>query len=289
MEFKQPKRKNPNLEHFSRDELNLAYEFSKRIYDEFGTILKAVVLFGSAARRAVRGLRGSAEGRDQAVPETSMPSGSENKGDIDILIVVDDVTLQLTPELVEAYRIIIDEAILAVSPKLHVTSLKLTNFWEYVRTGDPVAVNLLRDGLAILDTGFFEPLQALLIRGRIRPTPEAISTYFFRAPKTLHNSKWHILQATLDLYWAAIDAAHAALMKVGEIPPSPEHVADLLEEKLVRTRKLERKYAEMMRNFYQLSKRIIYREIKEVTAAEYDHYYRDAEAFVNRMERFIKN
>ena len=52
------------------------------------------------------------------------------------------------------------------------------------------------------------------------------SLYFGRAPITLRNSKWHLNQATIDLYWAVIDATHAALMKLGEIPPSPEHIPD---------------------------------------------------------------
>jgi len=110
----------------------------------------------------------------------------------------------------------------------------MTSFWEYIRNGDPIAINILRDGVALIDTGFFEPLQVLLRRGRIRPTQESIWLYFIRAPNTLHNSKWHILQATLDIYWACVDACHAALMKIGETPPTPEHVADLLEDKLVK-------------------------------------------------------
>ena len=145
----------------------------------------------------------------------------------------------------------------------------------------------MREGVALLDTGFFDPLHALLVKGRIRPSPESVWTYFTRAPKTIHNSKWHILQAVLDLYWAVIDSSHASLMKLGEIPPSPDHVADLLELKMVRPGLIDRKYAATMRKFYHLQKRIVYREVKEISGAEYDLLLKEAQGFVSSMEKFI--
>ncbi|MBI2142625.1 nucleotidyltransferase domain-containing protein [Candidatus Woesearchaeota archaeon] len=263
MEFRVQTIDNPNLSKYSRDDLGLAYDFSKRVYDEFGSFLKAIILFGSVAR------------------------SKEKAGDIDLLVIIDDVTTELSPEIVQAYRIIIEKTVAATSTKLHVTSLKLSTFWEYVRSGDPVGINILREGVALLDTGFFDPLHALLVKGRIRPSPESVWTYFTRAPKTIHNSKWHVLQAALDLYWAVIDSAHAALMKLGETPPSPDHVADLLEQRLVRQGLLERRYADIMRAFYSLQKQILYREVKELSGVQYDKLLKDAQDFVAQMERFI--
>ena len=135
---------------------------------------------------------------------------------------------------------------------------------------------------------FFDPLQVLLKQGRIRPSPEAIWGYFIRAPATLTNSKWHITQATLDLYWAVIDAAHAALMRIGEIPPTPAHVADLIQDKLVRTKRVDSKYAKIMRNFYELSRKITHREIKEVSGDEYEKYLKDAKDFVDTMKKIVE-
>ena len=43
------------------------------------------------------------------------------------------------------------------------------------------------------------------------------------------------MQACVDLYWAGIDAAHAALMAVGAMPPSPEHVPDMMQTHLFYT------------------------------------------------------
>src|SRR3989338_120697 len=191
MEFTVEKRVHPNFESYEEKEIDIAYEFAKKAYKEFGSFLKAIVLFGGVARK------------------------KKNTNDIDILLIVDDLSIVISEDMIQAYRIIVQKIVADTSTKLHITTLKFTSFWEYVRAGDPVAINLLRDGIALLDTGFYEPLQSLLMRGRIRPTYESIWSYYSRAPITLTNSRWHITQATLDLYWAVIDSAHAALMSEG--------------------------------------------------------------------------
>ncbi|MFH2028122.1 MAG: nucleotidyltransferase domain-containing protein [Nanoarchaeota archaeon] len=259
------KKTNPNIDMYRKEDLDLAYAFTRELHKEVGEFIKGAIIFGSAARK------------------------TESHGsDIDLLIVIDDLSLHLSPDLIEAYRIIVQKIIVKVSTRLHITTLRFTSFWDYVRNGDPIGINILRDGFAIIDNGFFEPLQILLRRGRIRPSPESIWAYFMKAPNTLHNSKWHILQGTIDLYWAVIDSAHAALMSLGEVPASPSHVADMMEEKMVKKKLLEKKYVTMMRDFYKLSKMVTHREISEIKGREFDRYHKDASDFVTRMRQFIK-
>ena len=265
MKFQIKPRQKININKYPNEDVDLARSFAKRLYNEFGDFLKIVVLFGSAARKV-----------------------ESPRGDIDVLVVIDDLAIRMTREVVEAYRLITEKTIGKVSTRLHVTSMTLSSFWEYVRAGDAIAINILRDGIALIDTGIFDPLQALLIQGRIRPTQESVWTYYGRAPRTLLNSKWHIMQAALDLYWSVIDAAHAALMQQGQIPPSPEHVADLLEEQLVNKKLLEQKYANIMRKFYKLMKGLTHREIKEIQGKDYDKYLKEAEEFVDRIKIFIE-
>ncbi len=253
---------------YEKHEIDIALSFAKEAKKEFKDILKAIILFGSAARKT-----------NNSAPKTN---------DIDVLIIIDDVRIELGPELVQTYRIILEKIVAKTSKKLHVTSLRFTNFWEYVRAGDPIAINILRDGIPILDSGFFEPLQILLYQGRIRPSAESIQNYMALAPQTLQNSKQHILQATLDLYWAVIDAAHAALMSVNEIPPSPAHVADMLEEKLVKKGLINKKHAYTMRNFYSLGKSIMHGELLQISGDQYDTYYKEAFSFVMEMKTFIE-
>ncbi|MBI3036530.1 nucleotidyltransferase domain-containing protein [Candidatus Woesearchaeota archaeon] len=264
MEFQVPKQQNPNIKGYNKEELKIAYEFARRMHGEFGDFLKAIVVFGSTAKHI-----------------------ASKAGDVDILVVVDDVTVTPTQELVEAYRIIVEKMVTDVSTRLHVTTIKLSTFWEYIRAGDPIGMNILRDGVALLDTGFFDPLRALLMRGRIRPSEEAVWTYFARAPRTLHNAKWHVLQAVIDMYWAVIDAAHAALMMLGETPPSPDHVAFILEEKLVKPNHLDRKYAVIVNKLYLLQKKIMHREIREIKGAYLDTLFKEAQGFVERIDEFI--
>ncbi|MBI1935715.1 nucleotidyltransferase domain-containing protein [Candidatus Woesearchaeota archaeon] len=266
MKFDIPRREHPNLERYYKEDIDTAYKFANELYKELGSFIRAAVLFGSAARR------------------TKGPGG-----DIDVLVIVDDLMMNMSPEVTEAYRLIVQKIIVRVSTKLHITTMRFTSFWEYMRNGDPIAINLLRDGVAMIDSGFFDPMQALLKKGRIRPTQESIWTYYTRAPNTLHNSRWHLLQAVIDLYWAVIDAAHAALMKVGEIPPTPEHAADLMEQKLVKRKLLEHKYVLIMRNFYRLMKMVTHREIVEIKGEEFEHYYKEAEDFVGRMRKLIEH
>ena len=265
MEFRIQKKENENIHRYPTTDLEIASKFAKELKKELGDFLLSVVVFGSTARK-----------------ETTEHS------DIDVLVISDDATFTVNEPLVEGYRIIIDNLINKISLKLHITSMTFTSFWEHAKVGDPVVVNILRDGVALLDNGFFFPLQILLKQGRIRPSEESIWRYFGRAPKTLLNSRWHVLQATLDLYWSVIDSAHAALMRMHQIPPAPEHVADMLEETYVKRKMLEKSYVQTMREFYQLSKEITHREVRFISGPQYEKYYKEADDFVKRMKKLIE-
>lgn len=249
---------------FPKEEFTIAKTFATRIYKEFGEFIKGLVLFGSSVKK------GKAK-------------------DIDVLIILDDVKVEFTEEVIQTYRIIIQKIVADTSPeRLHIQTMKFTSFWEYIRAGDPVAINILRYGVALIDTGFFDPLQALLDEGRIRPSKEAIHTYFTMAPSSIHKAKQHLLTAGVDLYWAVIDSAHAALMKHGEIPPSPDHVAEIMEKTLIKEGKVSKKSANTMNEMYQLFKGITNRKIKEISGKEYDSYKKKAEEFVKEMEKFLR-
>ncbi|MBR9692562.1 hypothetical protein GOV07_01380 [Candidatus Woesearchaeota archaeon] len=264
MEFKVPKQGEQNLEKYSDEAKDLSYEFSKRLLKEVKGFIKGIVLFGSTARK------------------------QQKSADIDILILIDDLSVQVTKELVQGYRVIVQKIAMEVSEKLHITTLKYTTFWEYVRAGDPVGVNMLRDGIPLYDTGFFTPLQRLLYTGRIRPSAESMWSYYARAPQTVLNARWHLLQGAVDLYWAVIDASHAALMKLGEVPPSPEHVPDLLRDKLVKAGLLDKKYPGVCHEFFVLMKSITHRERKELTGAEFDKYVTLADDYIKTMRAIVE-
>ncbi|MGM5483092.1 MAG: nucleotidyltransferase domain-containing protein [Nanobdellota archaeon] len=267
MKFKAKKKNSiseKQKEKYKQSEIDIAYSFSKEIFKEFGNFIRAIVLFGSNATNP-----------------------NNHEGDIDILLVVDDVSYHMTPEIVESYRLTIENTILKVSKRIHVTTLKFTSFWDYIRLGDPVGLNILRDGVALIDTGFFTPMQMLLYNGEVRPSNEAVMSYISRAPQALHRSRWHLLQATLDLYWSVIDAAQAAIMKAGEMPPNPADASRVLE-KLVSQKLISKKQPKTMAFFYKLGKQIIHHKKTDVNGKEYEDYYKRAKDFVDELKKFAK-
>ncbi len=267
MDFDVKKRDQKNISLYKKEDFKLAMEFSKLMYKEFGPFIRALVLFGSA---------------------TQKPAHRAN--DVDILVIIDDVKFKLTRPLIETYRIIAAKCISDVDPKrLHIQSMRFTSFWEFVRAGDPVAINILRYGVSLVDTGFFDPLQALLDQGRIRPSDESVWTYFTLAPASVTRSQERLLAATVDLYWAVIDSAHAVLMNNGLMPPSPDHVADMLEKTLVARGHVKKRYAEIMREFYSLYKGIVHRDVKDITGRQYDRYKELCDEFVDGMREYIEN
>lgn len=263
--FSAPRRKKVSHSTPKGDDWDVAKKFASLCDRDLKDFLKAAVVFGSVAN------------------ETSTPLS-----DIDVLLIIDDVTFAVTAEMTEAYRLVVHGHAAKTSPRLHVNTLKLSNFWEYCREGDPVIVNMLRDGHIIIDKGFFGAAQLLLQQGRIRPTREAIWTYYGRTTSTLRSARKHLLSACVDLYWAAIDASHAALMSVGEIPPSPEHVADMLEQRLVREKLLHPRFPKMMRELYQLQKSIAHRELREINGEQYEGFWRETLQLIEALRTVVE-
>ncbi len=253
------------LESYPKTNALIAKKFSQAIYKELGDFIAGLVLFGSSITKPIK------------------------SSDIDILIIIDDVNMQLSKEIVQTYRIILAKTVANISPeKLHIQTMTWTSFWEYVRAGDPVAINILRDGIALIDHGFFDPLKKLLINGRIRPSDESVWTYYSLAPASLQRAKARMDMAVVDLYWAMIDSAHAALMSLGEIPPSPSHVADMVHEKIVQAGLADEEYTDIARKLYVISKKIIHKEISEINGQQYDYYKDLAEKFTKKMKKIIE-
>ena len=250
---------------FSKKDIDIAFEFAKHMKKEFNDFIKAIVLFGSASKN-------------------KKDSGS----DIDILVIIDDLSVEMTAEIVESYRIITEKIISKVSNKLHITSLRYVTFWKYVREANPIAVNILRDGLPLVDTGFFAPIQHLLMRGEIKPSLEAIMNYFARSSESLHNVKGAILQACVGLYWSVVDAIQSLLMIHNVVSPSPEDISSLIESTLLPKGVLQRHHVATFKEFYTLSRIIMHGELKYVSGKDFDEYYTKAYNFVSDIKKELE-
>lgn len=294
------------IERLGSEDTSIIYDFSKKVKKSLGDFVKAIVLFGSYAKEKKsitynvydkqhnkqkyneqKMLKQDSQSTDYSIDKQINEPTKHKKHDIDILIIIDDINFFVDRSVVESYRIIVEKLIAESKRNIHVTTFRFTSFWEYVRACDPVAINILREGIAIYDVGFFDPLQKLLQQGRIRPSLEAIYAYYNRSPISLQASRNYLLQAVIELYWAVMDAAHAALMKIGEIPPSPEHVAGIMHERMVKTRMVPEKLVLTIEKFYRLMKEITTRRKAFITGKEFDRLFKEAEDFTQFMKRFV--
>ncbi|MFB6246068.1 MAG: nucleotidyltransferase domain-containing protein [Candidatus Pacearchaeota archaeon] len=255
------KKKFPTLR--LQTEHEVALDFASRAYSTFGKIIKSIILFGSTAKR-------------------QQVAGS----DIDIIIVIDDASIKWSQEDIAHYRETLNE-LLKVNPynwNLHINTVKLNTWWRDMMRGDPVILNIIRNGETLIDEGgFFIPLKALLAKGEIKATPEAIYTSLQRAPGHLQRSKSAQLSTIEGIYWSMVDAAHAALIAKNVFPASPEHVTEKLTENLVEEKLLKPKYVKWYKEVLELHKKISHGRIKDLKGQNIDEWQDRAQEFVSVM------
>ena len=246
----------------------IAMDFAVKAYGKFDKVIKSVVLFGS-------------------VQKEKTTSGS----DIDLIIIIDDVSLKWDQELIAWYREELDKILQhnPYSAKLHINTIKLSTWWEDLMNGDPVVLNIIRSGFPVLDyAGFIEPLKFLLLQGKIKGTPEAIYQCLQRAPGHLARSRAAELAAIDGVYWSMVDSAHGALIAAGYFPPSPEHVMVDLKEAFVDRGILKMKYVDWYKNMYYLHKKIDHKEIADINGAEIEDWQNKAEEFLKEMIQIVE-
>jgi hypothetical protein len=71
------------------------------------------------------------------------------------------------------------------------------------------------------------------------------------------------------------------------MPPSPEHVGDLILEKMVKPKIIPKKYVKTVDIFYDLYKQITHHKISELSGEEFDRLYKEAEEYISVMRDFI--
>ena len=253
----------------SMQDYDIAYDFATKTYQKFREIVKSVVLFGSTAKET-----------------------QQEKSDIDIIIIVDDATIKWTQELVAWYRQELSKltSITKYSKRLHINTVTLSTFWKEAIIGEPIVINVIRYGIPLVDFGgFFEPLKVLLARGQIKPTPEAIYNALTRAPMHLSRSNMYLLGAVDGIYWSMVDSAHAALMSAKQVPPSPEHIADLLIDVFVKKGMLDKKYVDWYKEIYGLAHHISHGEVRKVTGKYLEVYMERADRFIGEMANLVKD
>lgn len=248
-------------------ERDIAMDFAMKVYEKFDQMIKSVVLFGSSAKHvAVDG------------------------SDIDIIIIIDDVALRWDEELIAWYREELGK-IITLNPyrkSLHVNTVKLSTWWDDMMRGDPIVINVLRYGDALIDYGgFFNPLRILLKEGKIRPTPESIYTLLQRAPGHMARARQSMFAVLDGLYWTMVDAAHAALISAGVQPASPEDVGRVLRETFVDKKMMKGKYADYYEEVHDVTKAVAHGENVKLKGKMLDDWFEMADGFLGEMARLV--
>ncbi|MFA6022683.1 MAG: nucleotidyltransferase domain-containing protein [Candidatus Pacearchaeota archaeon] len=250
------------------NEREVASDFGVKIYKKFDKIVKAVVLFGSSTKNT-----------------------SLSTSDIDLVIVIDDVSVKWDQELISWYREELGKLVSEnlYNKELHLTTVKLSTWWNDLMKGDPVIINMIRYGEAIIDIGgFFNPLKVLLEQGRIKPTPEAIYTALGRAPEHFKRSKYSVLGSIEGLFWTMVDSSQAALMAHNVSPPSPEQIPVLLKETFVDNNKLKIDYVIWFRDLYTLHRKIVHGDVTNIKGEDIDIWQQKTEDFLGKMIGLVK-
>ncbi len=250
-------------------EREIAMDFATKAYKEFDTMLKSIVLFGSTVKR-----------------------DSTEQSDIDIIILIDDVSIKFDEELIAWYRkrlsILLNKN--KYQKPLHISSVKLSSWWEDLLRGDPVILNVLRSGEALIDFGgFFNPLRLLLKEGKIKATPEAIYTLLERAPSHLTRAKGAMLAVVDGIYWTMVDSAHAALISANIMPASPEDIARVLDENFVKSKLMDKKYVKYYDIVHSIAKDIVHGNRTTIEGKNLDELFKIADEFLGEMAKLVED
>jgi uncharacterized protein (UPF0332 family)/predicted nucleotidyltransferase len=250
--------------------LKSSEKFKDKILELFKGYIKAVIVWGSITRGDYTG-----------------------KSDVDIYIIFDDTKFPL--KKFEEIRSKIDNDIYSaassIDPRLHPQPiLALTEFIKGIRYTHPLFYNIVREGYAIYDTGFFIPMRKLLELGEFPVTPESAHQRIDSVPKRVERVKSvKLYMIAEDMYYAMLDAAQAVLMYIGLGPPVPKLAAKELRENLVKQGLLEEEYAKMIEDITDFRKKVEHKEIKEISGAEVDEWIKKTEKYVDRFEKLLKD
>jgi len=242
--------------------LHEAREFSKRVLEKYGSLVKSIVVTGSLARGDFK-------------PES----------DIDIIVILDDTLEELTNEKLNAIDEDLEKIAKSISDKISVQpSYTLTEFVDYAKSGHPIVYNFIKEGEPLFDAGFFMPWKRLLKLGKIQGTREAVESYMEDAPKKLARAKTvKLLMLAEDCYYAMVNSTQAVLMFMGLEPPVPSKLYDEVMEYLVKPGLMEEEYARWLKEIVQIRKDIEHKKLLEVKGEFVDQWIERAEKYVEKM------
>jgi predicted nucleotidyltransferase len=242
-------------------------EFSKQLNEKLGDKVKVVAVWGS------------------------VPQGEHGvESDIDTLVILDDTKLKkdVPKDAKKKIRRKVTSLADEVDERITIQYFPfLTEFWDSLRKGEPLAIEAVRNGEAVYDTGMFMPAKRLLERGKISGTQESVkkrlklaATGYKKAEKNMKSSIPHKLEQVMA------NAGQAPIMLVGKTPPGKEKVPETLEEMFVEKDLLEEEYVEMAQEIYDFGD-TGEKNPEEVTGQALDEHLEKTDEFVRRMHKLV--
>ncbi len=241
-------------------ELKILNEYAVNVVQKFGRYIKSVVAFGSSKR--------------------------QKTSDIDVAVVVDDtdVTRMGRAELKDKLFQRLIEVAYQTDKKIHPQPYLLTEFWEYIRHGNPVFFQVLRTGTPLYDTGFFLPVQMIFKQGLIAPSMESVDRHILMAGQLYQlTDDMFNHKIILNLYQAVVAAGQSLLMDYGYIPPAPREVPVMLQ-KLVDDKIIDKKWVEVVSSIVTAYKDLEHQRRTGFNAKELETFMKESKEFIKTME-----
>jgi len=236
-------------------------KFTNIIRIQYGDVVKSVLIFGSAAKDKMK-----------------------KSSDVDVWVVLDDTATKGTNDF---NRITMNIQLVAHEMKdLHIQTTKLTEFWQWMKTGSPELVNFLRYSFPVYDTGFLKPVKRMLEMGLLSPSEETVKLKSKAANTRMKKIEIDIKSLVFELRYAALDSCQAVAMYFYKEQPDAKAVPSFLK-KLVKEKKLEKNYVKKFKKLNKLWKDIDHKKIKNIDGKYLDEALTLSKEIVEKMNSLL--
>jgi predicted nucleotidyltransferase len=232
-----------------------------------------------------------------AIAGSMVRGESTATSDVDTYVVIDDtdVTRMTGAELRSRLMGMIvgyaQEAAMAAGVKnvLNVQVYVLSDMWDSIKNATPTIVTLLREGIPLYDRGMFAPWKQLLIKGKIKPTPEAITQYKKSGEQWVKRTEAKLREIAIeDFFWATITPTQGAMMLLGYHASTPNHMAADMRKWLVKDGLIEEKYVKIWEKILKVRKDFEHGTIKTVDGATVVELLENTKLYLKRIDKLFE-
>lgn len=253
--------------------MDAAEKFQEEVMDEHEEWIKAIVAVGSVTR-------------DEFSSES----------DLDLIVFIDDTKEEMSKkkkkEIEKTCKKVADECGETKSGN-HIIHPQppwtITEYWDMMRRGAPLAHSITQDGVPLYDTGFFEPIKRLYKMGRLPATRHSAEKRMSKVPKRLRRAeRMKLLIVAKDIYRAMTSSLQAVLVYMGEETPAPKQLASKARERLVKNDLVDEKFIEDYEEVYDIYKGVEHNDVDGMSGEDVDEYIEKGKEFAKEMQKTMK-